>query len=202
MIPSNAVMAKTSIQIGVDFANASTGEDNNDNHGFQIDRVEQVWGLDGVSYCAMGQFWDFAKAYAELTGISFEEDSAVGIFRGLKNIIASQYLEFSPSVQDMVDSAQSKHIWRPMSHGADNIMFGEYLCYDWSRGIGIPEHHIEQVINVSDDLQFAQTLGWNTSGGGGLDESTNNPRFGGVHVKRRSLVDGTVMGWIAWRRGT
>lgn len=201
MIPTNAQLAKLSIQIGVAFADANTNEDSNNNRGFQIDRVEEVWGLRGLSYCAMGQFWDFAKAYAQLTGIAFDEGSAIGVFRGLRNVIASHYLTFSPAVMEMVDHAKSDHIWRPMSHGAGNIMAGELLCYDWSRGARSDEHHIEQVISVSSDLQFAQTVGWNSTGGGGLDESTNDPRMGGVHVKRRSLVDGTPMGWIGWRRG-
>ena len=200
--PSNAAMAAKSIEIGVAFANASTGSTAGHDRGPQVDRVEAVWGDVGVAYCAMGQFWDFAKAYAILTNIAFDENSAVGVMRGLRNVIASEYLTFSPSVQEMMGAAVRDRIWRPIGHGANNIMVGEYLCFDWTKGAGpVREHHIEQVVSVSADSSSAQTLGWNTTGGGASDESSNDPAMSGVHVKSRPLHTGSVMGWIGWRRG-
>lgn len=196
---TNSALADKSLELGVAFANAGTIEADNNNRGFQIDRIESVWGLRGLSYCAMGLFWDFAKAYAVLTGVDFDEDSAPHVFAGLRHDIAERYCTFSPSVQEMIDAAGADKIWRPISHGIGNIMHGEFLCYDWNRGHGTAEHHIEQVISVNGT--WAKTMGWNTSGGGGLDESTNDPKLGGAHVKMRRLDDGTAIGWIGWRRG-
>lgn len=187
------------LEVNLAFAQAHVVEETGHNDGKQIDRLEKVWGLKGEPYCAMGQYWAFAKAYAQELGLDVTEKNAVETLAELRDDIAREYLRFDPRVAVMMTSAMRRGQFRTFN-SADRVhrmVPGDLVVFDFGEH-GSPAYHIGMFARF--DGNQMHLVEWNTSPpkGGEAGPKSNDPR-GGCFVRHRHPDPDFVLGWIAWQ---
>ncbi len=189
MINKNDLRIK-SVEQNIEFAKAEVHEEGN-NGGEFINKIESIWGLKNEPYCAMGQFWNFAKSYLILKNIQFTEKNICDVIKKYKLEIFENTLSFDPLVANMVNLARRRKQFFSFKKTSD-LAKGDFVIYDFGNA-KISAHHIEQFVYTHNG--HIVTVGWNTSS----SNSTigNDPTGGGgVFVKERSLEN--IIGIIKW----
>lgn len=202
-------LAAVTTAANIEFAKSGTViEVTGKNDGPQIDKVEKVWGLNGEPYCAMGQYWVFAKKLADLCNIEYNNDPkspkyCVKVFAAMRQFIRQEYLLFHPACAYMINAAMKRGQWRVFDDESDmqKLVQGDYIFYDWNwDDDDHPQRHVEQVVMV--DGRHIVTVGWNTrADSGDPGKETNDPAGGGgCFVKHRSPDARVILGYIRWQR--
>lgn len=180
-----------------EFAAAGIREKTGHNDGPEIDKVEAVWGMKGEPYCAMGQYYAFAKAYVELKGIKLTPGTIVKILRDHKAEIAQRFQKFSPLVSDMFKAAKVEHTWREFEQPSDmtKIADSDLVCFNFGSE-SKPQNHIGMF--VRHDTSHLWLVEWNTSSVG--SEGGNDPGgvSSGCFLKHREPDPSVITGWIHW----
>jgi hypothetical protein len=177
------------------FANAHVLEATGRNDGEQIDRLEKVWGMKGEPYCAMGQYYAFAKALFDLNGIELKPTDAAEKLSAARDEVADWYLEFSPSCADMIAAAKKRGQWVELGpHTPSRLAPGDLVLFNFGTHAR-PHRHVGMAVRW--DGSHILTVEWNTVAGP-EDKSSDPKGFGGCFVKHRALDAGVVEGTIVW----
>lgn len=183
------------VQKNLAFAKAHTVEATGHNDGEQIDRVEKVWGIKGEPYCAMGQYYAFAKAFFDLNMVGLKPADAAERLASVREKIAEWYLEFSPACADMIAAAKRREQWVEFGpEFASRMASGDLVFFNFGPH-SKPHRHVGMVVRW--DGSHIVTVEWNTVAGP-EDESSDPKGFGGCFVKHRAPDAGTIEGFIAW----
>lgn len=201
-------LAAECVKLNMEFAKSGTViEMSGKNDGPQIDKIEQVWGLKGEPYCAMGQYWVFAKTLATLCNVPFNNDAkspeyCVKVFAGMRGFIRDNYLLFHPACVYMINSAMKNKTWHnfEVNEDANKLIKGDYIFYDFGKDDDKPQRHVEQV--VSNDGHVITTVGWNTRPDkNDPSGETNDPAGGGgCFLKNRHANSHAIVGYVRWQR--
>lgn len=193
------VIPKSRLVLGVirrnqAFARAGITETGHDT-GPEINRIEQVWGLEAEPFCAMGQYYNFVKEYMIQANMQITADNIVHFAKALRPVITTYYLTFDPSCGTMMEAAHQRGQWREFMSDSDvtRIHPGDYIIYDWHKNGDNPERHIGQFVMY--DGRQMHTVEWNTSNAGA--EGNNDPG-GGCYEKQRDPDPNVILGTIAW----
>lgn len=183
-----------------EFADACTVEDKGNNRSDMIDKVESVWGLKGLPYCAMGQFYSFAKAYLTVNNIDYTADNIVAKMKKYRDDI-NKLVFFSPACQDMINVALGRGTFVPVRNTYDlnKMVAGDYVFFNFGTETK-HENHIGQFLELSGESMI--TVEWNTSGVNSevkeKGKETNDALTGGVYVKKRAIHVPQILGYIHW----
>lgn len=172
-----------------------------DNDGEMIDKIEEVWGLKGEPYCAMGQYYVFAKTLAMDCGVDLTPKTIVKTLAGMKSYIKTNYLTFHPAVAEMVKAATSRHQYKMFARDTDahGLLPGDYLCFNWAKKGAAPQRHIAMVVSRWNG-SYIETVEWNTAPDNASALETNDPkRGGGCFIRHRSPDPAHITGWIRWQ---
>ena len=182
-----------------EFAIAGVDEKTGHNDGVQIDKFEKVFGLQGQSWCAMFQYWCYAKAYCDLATIPYNAQNAVDVFTACLDHLNSRYVLFSPSCGTMIQGAKLRGIFHEYTQASDMLKIkpGHYVMYDWKKGTDTPERHIgifdhAVVPWLHSGNQFVDVEG-NTSSGDAGSQSNG----GGAFIRHRLADPACILGWIS-----
>ncbi len=190
-------MAVKSVEQNIAFAKAGIYEATGHNDGDFINKVEKVWGMQGEPYCAMGQYYNFAKTLLVLNGVYITAANLVEHEKQIKGFVEEHYLLFDPLVANMIHAAKDRGQWNPftVSHDAAKIGRGDFICFNFGSK-SHPQNHIEQFDKW--DTSHIYTIGWNTSAGKGAIEGNDPKGGGGVFYKHRAPDPNSITGWIHW----
>lgn len=168
------------------------------NDGWMLDRVAQIWGLQGQGqpYCAMGAYWAFAKTYCIVNNIPFTEENAPHVFASVRDEIAKEWLKFDPAVVNMQHAAMVHGAWRPFNELSDlrRLRHGDYILFKFPTG-----HHIGQFDKVEDGKVWL--VEWNTTAAGAVGGNSNDPGAGGGCYYKSRTFNSSFWGWIPWTYG-
>lgn len=140
----------------------------------QIARFLQLFNLPTklkgkwVPFCAGGISFAACKTYCLLNKIPFTTDNAIEIFKSITGIIKTNYFLPSPSCGLIMENAQSKGTWIPISEMHKHTINPGYLIlYNWHGGtwpnhIGIVE---KTETNIVHTIEFNTSIANNTNGG-------------------------------------
>ncbi len=211
-IPTFAQVAAKAAEIGVAFAQSGAiRETDGPNRSEQIDKMERVFGLRGVSYCEIGGFFDRFKAICYLVWPGQEIDDI--LLRRAKTFHEQHYGPCLTGCTDTIAAYRRLGRWKALDQGQKQVWIhtlqpGDAVIYDFSTP-GNFDRHFETFIKMQtnadgtffkDDLnRFVMvTVGFNTS----ADASSGSQSDGQGCYMRHRPINGTVMGSVDFNSQT